>query len=138
MDKEITVLLKLLSETSFETGEESLGEKYFNQLWDKYGIIANRTLQKISLQNTSENQYVRKHILFIVGNMPIDRRDHLEAVPLEGISNLDIEIQDLAVRCFEAWEDKKYLPTLRHLYDRTDVQWFKDYIIDVIQAIDVE
>lgn len=61
MDKEITVLLKLLSETSFETGEESLAEKYFNQLWDKYGIIASRTLQKISLQNTSENQYVRKH-----------------------------------------------------------------------------
>lgn len=138
MDKEITVLLKLLSETSFETGDESLAEKYFNQLWDKYGIIANKTLQKNFLQNMSDNQYVLKHILFIVGNMPLERRDNLEAIPLEGISNSDIEIQDLAVRCFEAWEDKKYLPTLRHLHDRTDVRWLKDYIIDVIQAIDVE
>lgn len=59
----------------------------------------------------------------------------LEIVPLAGLSNPDIEIQDLSVKCFEAWEDKRHLPTLINLRDQTNVQWFKDYISDVIAEL---
>ena len=43
--------------------------------------------------------------------------------------------QDLSVKCFEAWEDKRHLPTLINLRDQTNVQWFKDYISDVIAEL---
>lgn len=138
LKKEIPILSKLLSETPFEMGYESLAERYFSQLSDKYGIIADTVLQNIYLQNIYDNQYLLKHLLFIVGNLPADRRNNLEIIPLAGISNPDIEIQDLSVKCFEAWEDKKHLPTLISLRDRTNVGWFKDYISDVIDELSGE
>lgn len=77
MDKEISILSKLLSETSFEIGYESAAEKYFNQLWEKYGVIADKVLQTIYHQNMFDNQNISKHVLFIVGNVLVDRRVNL-------------------------------------------------------------
>lgn len=133
MEREFSVLSKLLAETSFETGYESVAEKYFNLLWDEYGAIAEKALQTIYHQNMLGNHNVLKHVLFIVGNTSADRRANLEVIPLAGISNPDIEIQDLSVKCLEAWEDRKYLPALTNLRDKTGVLWFKNYIDDVIQ-----
>lgn len=135
MNKEIPTLTKLLMESSFEMGYESLAEKYFNQLSLNYGIIADTVLQNIYLQNMYSNQYLLKHLLFIVGNLPANRRYNLEIIPLAGISNPDIEIQDLSVKCLESWEDKRHLPTLIGLYERTNVEWFKEYINDVIEEL---
>lgn len=135
MSREIPILTKLLIESSFEMGYESLAEKYFNQLSAQYGIIADTVLQNIYLQNMYDNQYLLKHLLFIVGNLPADRKNNLEIIPLAGISNPDIEIQDLSVKCFESWEDKRHLPTLINLRERTNIQWFKEYINDVIKEL---
>ncbi|WP_455436399.1 hypothetical protein [Hungatella hathewayi] len=136
MNREIPILSKLLSETSFDTGYESLAEQYFEKISVKYGVIADTVLQNIYLQNMYDNQYLLKHLLFIVGNLPMNRRNNLEIIPLAGISNPDIEIQDLSVKCFEAWEDKRHLPTLISLRDRTNVEWFRNYINDVIDELD--
>ncbi len=136
MNREIPILSKLLSETSFDTGYESLAEQYFEKLSVKYGVIADTVLQNIYLQNMYDNQYLLKHLLFIVGNLPMNKRNNLEIIPLAGISNPDIEIQDLSVKCFEAWEDKRHLPTLISLRDRTNVEWFRNYINDVIDELD--
>ena len=138
MNKEIPILSKLLAETTFEIGYESLAERYFNQLSDKYGIIADTVLQNIYLQNIYDNQYLLKHLLFIVGNLPAKRRPNLEIIPLAGISNPDIEIQDLSVKCFEACEDKRHLRTLISWRDRTNVQWFRDYRSDRIDELSEE
>lgn len=137
-NKEIPILSKLLAETTFEIGYESLAERYFNQLSDKYGIIADTVLQNIYLQNIYGNQYLLKHLLFIVGNLPANRRSNLEIIPLAGLSNPDIEIQDLSIKCFEAWEDKRHLPTLISLRDKTNVEWLKNYISDVIDELSGE
>lgn len=136
MDREISFLSKLLVETSFEIGYESAAENYFNWLWDKYGVIADKALQAIFYQNMAGNHDLLKHILFIISSTSANRRASLEVIPLTGISNPDIEIQDLSVRCFEAWEDKKYLTILTNLRDKTDALWFKSYINDVIQNFD--
>lgn len=101
----------------------------------KYGIIADTVLQNIYLQNMYENKYLLKHLLFIVGNLPAGRRSNLEIIPLAGLSNPDIEIQDLSVKCFEAWDDKRHMQTLIKLRDKTDIEWFKDYINDVIDEL---
>ncbi len=135
MNKEIPILTKLLSETVFETGYKSAAEKYFDQISSKYGVIADTVLQNIYLQNMYDNQYLVKHLLFIVSNLSTDRRQNLEIIPLAGISNPDIEIQDLSVKCFEAWEDKRHLPTLISLRDNTKIEWFREYINDVIYEL---
>lgn len=136
MNREIPILSKLLSESSFDTGYESLAEQYFEKLSVKYGIIASTVLQNIYLQNMYDNQYLLKHLLFIVRNLPMNKRNNLEIIPLAGISNPDIEIQDLSVKCFEAWEDKRHLRTLISLRDRTNIEWFRNYINDVIDELD--
>lgn len=138
MNKEIPILSKLLDETPFDIGYESLAERYFEQLSEKYGSIADVILQNIYLQNMYHKQHLLKHLLFIVGNLPASKRKNLEIIPLAGISNPDIEIQDLSVKCFEAWEDKRHLPTLINLRTHTTVQWFKDYINDVINELEEE
>ena len=57
--------------------------------------------------------------------MTVDRRVNLEGILLASISNPDVEIQDFSVKCFEAWEDKKYSPMLINLRDGTDIWWLK-------------
>lgn len=138
MKNEIPILSRLLTETPFEIGYESFAERYFDQLSAKYGVIADTVLQNIYLQNMYDNQYLLKHLLFIIGNLPADRKKNLEIIPLAGISNPDIEIQDLSVKCIEAWEDKRHLPTLIALRDKTNVGWFRDYINDVIDELNEE
>lgn len=138
MNKEIPILSRLLSETAFDIGYESLAEKYFDELSMKYGIIANTVLINIYLTHMYDNKYLLKHLLYIVANRPVDKRSNLEIIPLAGISNPDIEIQDLSVKCFEAWEEKRHLQTLISLRDKTDVAWFKDYINDVIDELNGE
>lgn len=135
MIEEIPILSRLLDETVFDDGYESIAERYFNELSKKYGVIADTILQNIYLQNMYDKQHLLKHLLFIVANLPPNRRSNLEIIPLAGISNPDIEIQDLSVKCFEAWEDKRHLPTLINLRNRTNVSWFKEYIDDVIEEL---
>lgn len=136
MKEQIPILTKLLAESDFDTGYESLAEKYFYDISNKYGIIADTILQNIYLNNMYENNHILKHLLFIIANLPKDKRANLEIVPLAGISNPDIEIQDLSVRCFEAWEEKKHIKSLISLKDKTNVSWFKDYINDVIEGLE--
>ena len=47
-----------------------------------------------------DNQYLLKHLLFIVGNLPASRRYNLEIIPLAGISNPDIEISLSCISTF--------------------------------------
>lgn len=135
MKREIPILSRLLAETSFDSGYESLAETYFRQLFEKYGLIACAVLQNIYLKNMYNKPNILKHLLFIVGNMPEDECDNLIMIPLAGISNPDIEIQDLSVKCFEEWGDKEHIPTLVELRDKTNVSWFKEYVNDVITEL---
>lgn len=135
MNREIPILSKLLLETTFDAGYESLAEHYFEKISNKYGVIADTVLQNIYLNNMYNNQYLLKHLLFIVANLPKNKRSNLEIIPLAGLSNPDIEIQDLSVKCFEAWGEKRHLPTLISLRDKTNVAWFKHYINEVIEEL---
>lgn len=62
----------------------------------------------------------------------------MEFIPLAGISNPDIEIQDLSVKCLEEWGAKRHIPTLIKKRDETKIGWFKDYIDDVILELKEE
>ena len=135
-DKHLPLLTKLLNETEFDSGYESIAEKYYNDLYEHYGIIADTILQNIYLQNIYENGHILKHLLFIISNLPENRRTNLEIVPLAGLSNPDIEIQDLSVKCFEAWESKRHILSLKKIYQEVDVTWFKNYIKEVIEMLE--
>ena len=115
-----------------------MAEKYYYELSEKYNTIVDSMLINIYLQHMYDKQYLLKHLLFIVANLPKNSRGNLEIIPLAGISNPDIEIQDLSVRCFERWEDKRHLPTLIKKYSETNVKWFKDYLAEVIDELKEE
>lgn len=136
INREVPILTKLLCENTFEDGFQSLAEKYYDDLSKKYGVIADTVLQNVYLRNLYNNQYLLKHLLFIISNISDDRRYNLEIVPLAGLANPDIEIQDLSVRCFEAWLDRKHLPTLRTKRQETTVEWFREYLDMVILELE--
>lgn len=135
MNREKPILTRLLAETFFEAGYESEAERYFAHLSSEYGIIADTVLQNIYLENMYNNLYLLKHLLFIVENLPEDRRSNLTIIPLAGLANPDLEIQDLSVKCFEAWGEREHIPSLISLRDKTAVEWFRNYIDDVIQEL---
>lgn len=136
MREHIPVLTKLLEETPFESGYESVAEKYFYDLYNNYGAIADAILLNIYLKNMYDKPYLLKHLLFVVANLPENQRNNLEIIPLAGVSNPNIEIQDLSVKCFETWEDKRHIPTLKKICDETKVEWFKNYIEEVIETLE--
>lgn len=138
MNKYIPLLTKLLSETSFETGYCSQAELFFERLYEQYGTIADTILQNIYLQNMYENKYIIMHLLFIVANLPPERRNNIQIIPIAGLANPDIEIQDLSVKCFEAWGEKRHLKSLKGLLAQTNVLWFKEYLKEVIDELEVE
>nr|WP_294679810.1 hypothetical protein [uncultured Blautia sp.] len=135
LKNEIPILTKLLSETMFEAGYESFAGKYFGEISEKYGVIADNVLLNIYLKNMYSNQYLLKHLLFIVEDLPAERRTNLQIIPIAGLVNPDIEIQDLAVNCLETWGDATHVPSLIELRNRTNVGWFKEYITDVIDEL---
>ncbi|GEM_PF-6216661 len=138
MDKYTPQLTKLLLETSFDTGYRSQAELFFEELYDKLGTIADSILQNIYLQHMYDDKYIIKHLLFIVMNLPPERRSIIQIIPVAGLSNPDIEIQDLSVRCFESWKDNRHLPALKELLARTNTKWFKEYLSEVINELEVE
>jgi len=138
MDEYTPILTKLLLETSFDTGYRSQAELFFEDLYDKFGAIADSILQNIYLQNMYEDKHIIKHLLFIVMNLPPSRRNIIQIIPIAGLANPDIEIQDLSVRCFESWKDNRHLPALKGLLDRTNTIWFKEYLSEVIDELEVE
>lgn len=138
MNEQTPILLKLLQNDSFESGYESSAQRYFNLLYEKYGLIADTILLNIYLQNMYDNIYVVKHILFIIAELPKERRNNLEFIPLAGVSNPELEVQDLSVECLEKWGDKKHIPTLEKIKNDTSVIWFKEYIAEVIESLKEE
>ena len=136
MNTHTPILNALLSETPFDAGYRSQAEEYFDKLSKNYGMIADTILQNIYLNSMYENPYITKHILFIIMNLPPERRNIVQIIPLSGLSNPDIEIQDLSVECFETWGDKTHLPALKKLFDETRTKWFKQYIGEVIEELE--
>lgn len=67
-----------------------------------------------------------KLVVNLVGNVPVDRRANLEGIPLAGISNPDVEIQDLSVMCLKHGKIRIiHSPMLINLRDGTDIWWLK-------------
>ena len=129
-------LTMLLSETPFESGYRSYAEIFFDELYAKVGIIADTILQNIYLQNMYGDKYIIKHLLSIVMNLPPEHRNIMQIIPIAGLSNPDIEIQDLSVKCFESWGDGRHLKLLKCLYEKTEIKWFKDYLEEVIVELE--
>ncbi|MHC1684934.1 MAG: hypothetical protein AB6733_18665 [Clostridiaceae bacterium] len=136
--KEKPILTRLLEKTEYEMGYESVAERYFNALHEKYGIVADTILQNIYLDNMYDHNYLIKHLLYIIAELPRGRRDNLVLIAIAGLSNPDIEVQDLSVRCFECWGDKKHVKSLEKLESETRVEWLKEYINQVIQILNQE
>ncbi len=135
--REKPILINLLDRTEFEMGFESEAEKYFNKISDDYGVTSDTILQNIYLDYMYTNSHILKHLLYIVAELPEGRRDNLVIIAMAGLSNPDIEIQDLSIRCFECWGEKKYIRSLQKIERETNIIWLRQYIHKVISELDM-
>ncbi len=129
------VLYGLLKESDYEMGFESKAEKYFNELYRKYETTADTILQNIYLENLDKNTHVLKEIIFIIAELPKSRRKNLAYIAIAGLSNESDEVKDLSIRCFEAWNEKKYLSVLKnHVFCSGRLEKYKEEVIQSLET----
>lgn len=122
----------ILEKDEFEVGFISESEKYFEKISSKYGILSESILINIYLKEIN-NIKILKNILYIISNLPGNNINSLAIIPIAAVSNSDDEIKELGVRCFESWDNPKYIDLLESI--DTDIQWLNDYIQDVIREL---
>ena len=129
------ILYGLLKESDYEMGFESKAEKYFNELYRKYETTADTILQNIYLENLDKNTHVLKEIIFIIAELPKNRRKNLAYIAIAGLSNESDEVKDLSIRCFEAWNEKKYLSILKnHVFRSRRLEEYKKEVIRSLET----
>lgn len=133
LSAETIKLTNILEREEIEFGFESESEKYFNELYDKVGIIADNVLSNIYLNEIGNNK-ILKSILYIISGLNKERTDNLAMIPLVAIGNSDIEVKELGVRCFESWDNPKYINVLKEI--DVNIGWLKEYINDVIHDLE--
>jgi len=134
IDENQPVLYGLLNDYDYEMGYESKAEIFFNELYKKYAMTADVIMENIYLENMEGNIHLLRHMLFIIAELPKERRKNMTIIALAGLSNPDNEVKDLSIRCFEVWNEKKYIPTLRKL--KVDADWLKEYLEEVIEDLE--
>lgn len=128
--------LELLKTTEYEFGYDSPAQKYFYTLDSKNPKMAENILKemhKIGLD--SKNYHIIKNILFILLDFSKRKREPFEYIVLASMYSDDIEIQDLCVRCFEYWNDKKNIRFLDIMFESVKDAWLKEYIQGVISDL---
>lgn len=57
-----------------------------------------------------------------------------QVLALDALRHRDAEVRESAVRVFENWGSKEYLPHLRKVYFKED--WLQDYVFQVIRDLE--
>lgn len=120
-----------------EDGYISDSQRLFKIISEEYGNnISGIFLNRIYTKYVFEGKVV-KSLLYIMSRL---NPDHLNGVQ-EGIiafalNHKDYEIRDLALQCFEQWDDIKYLDLLRSL--DMDVDFLQEYLDCIIECLEMK
>lgn len=129
-------LFDLLTRSIPENEIKSDAERYYEYLTEQFGINANEILETAGTERCHEYPNTIKHALYIIKELPIEKRFNLDEIILTGLSHPDIEVQDFAVQCIESWEDKRYILELVKLRKRCGADWLGKYINEVIKELE--
>lgn len=117
-----------------EDGYISDSQKLYGIIKNEYGnIIASMFLNKIYVKYA--NRKVIKSILYIMSKLtPSSLNGIEEGIIAFALVNKDYEVRDLALQCFEQWNDVKYLSLLKSL--DMSVDFLQEYLESIINVLE--
>lgn len=126
-------LLTLLKEDDFEPGYKSRAYGLLENYLTENSQVTKNWINKIYIENTEKS-----HILLGILNLLKEFDYELvypqaQTIAISSFSHKDIMIKEMAVRCFEKWEDLSSIKVLKNY--ELNVDWIEDYLNQVIEDL---
>jgi hypothetical protein len=132
-----TIFLKSASNDKFEPGDSSSAELLVKKLFKsepKEKVF--NWLNDLFVENNT-NPHIAIGILQILSHLEFAKNNNsAQVIATSALLNENIEVEEYGIRCFENWEDKRFIPTLKRVnYDNV---WLKEYLAGVIEDLQGE
>lgn len=131
------IFINTMMNEFLEDGYISNSQKLYDIIQNEYGnITSTMFLGNVYKENALNNKII-KSILYILSKIKPNKLNGIEeGIIAFALMNKDYEIRDLALQCFEKWNDKRYLNLLRSLDMNVDfLQEYLNYIINELENV---
>lgn len=117
----------------YETGKTSLAQKYLENTPIQWDVM--RLIQEIYFYAVRKtNHMLAWNIMVVVSQLPYGRLGNSASVlALAATRNDNLDIVELAIRCFENWEDKHDCEFLK--YASFEERWLQNYAAEVCEYV---
>lgn len=117
----------------YETGKTSLTQKYFENTINQRNVM--KLIQDTYFYAVSKNNHMLAwNIMVVVSQLPYDRLGNSASVlALAATRNKNMDIVEIAIRCFENWEDKNACIFLAQ--SSFEEHWLQNYADEVCEYI---
>lgn len=135
-DKYQELFFNTIMNECIEDGYISDSQRLYKIIKNEYGdFISSLFLSKIYTYYA--NDKVIKSILYIMAKLnPKNLNGIEEGIIAFALNNKDYEVRDLALQCFEKWNDIKYLNLLKSL--KMDVDFLQEYLECIINTLEIK
>lgn len=131
INKQSEYLSHVLKCTSYESGFESDAEKIVREMRRKDEGQAYLVVNRCFLNNFG-NSYVLMGILHLISHFNYDEvKNTYQSIAIGSITHSDNNVKEMAVQCFENWDDIDTLDILKNI--ESGVPWLQSYINQVIE-----
>jgi hypothetical protein len=129
------LLYNTIMDEYIEEGYMSNSQKLYERINAEFGYnITYLFLNKLYIKNSLNNKLI-KSVLYIMSELNPDNLNGNEVgIIVCALANKDYETRDLALRCFETWNDTKYLDLLKS-FD-IGVEFLVEYLQYIIKTLE--
>ena len=117
----------------YETGKTSLTQKYFEDIPEQRNVM--EFIQEIYFFAVrKKNHMLAWNIMVVVSQLPYKRLGNQASVlALAATRNKHLDIVEIAIRCFENWEDRHACVFLAN--SSFEERWLQDYAAEVCEYV---
>lgn len=131
------LFIKDMLDEYIEDGYISISQKLYSIIEEEYGSIVASIFLNNVYQEYALNNKIIKSILYIIGRLNPNYLNGIEVgITAFALNNVDYEVRDMALQCFEKWNNKKHLRLLKSL--KLDVDFLQEYLESIIKQIESE
>jgi len=134
MDK--TEKLIFLAETEeIEEGYSTDLQEFIEEELEKDKLSTMTWVTTVFIDNFN-NEKILNAILYALSHIDYNKIiPHAPLLAIVGIASVNLYTNDLAVKCFDYWNNKEATMCLKYLNIDHKPKWFKDYVKKIIQFI---
>ncbi len=120
-----------------DEGYISDSQRLYSKIIDEFGtLVGEKLLSKLYLQYSNNKKFVIS-VLYLIGELDYKEIEgFILGITAFALRHEDCEIQDLALQCFEKWDNKEYVETLKGL--KFEVKYLEEYKQSIIDDIEGE